>query len=260
MMHVPRIGIDVAKPVFQVHGVDASGHTVLRRRLSRTQVRTCVAQLRPCLIGLEACGRAHDWARGQDVRLRAPQVVAPYRKNDKTDGNDAEASCEAVGRPHRRFVLVQDVGQQAVLTVHRARQLLIAARTAWVNQTRGLLAEYGLIVPAGIGAVRRALPGLLETPARPAVAREGFTDWADRLRAVDARIAAYARRVDQRARQLEPAHRLRQVPGVGPVTAPSATGARWRPGWAWSLANIPVVGPDGGAGSPRAGMCIGGPC
>lgn len=229
MMHVPRIGIDVAKPVFQVHGVDASGHTVLRRRLSRTQVRTCVAQLRPCLIGLEACGRAHDWARemrarGQDVRLRAPQVVAPYRKNDKTDGNDAEASCEAVGRPHRRFVLVQDVGQQAVLTVHRARQLLIAARTAWVNQTRGLLAEYGLIVPAGIGAVRRALPGLLETPARPAVAREGFTDWADRLRAVDARIAAYARRVDQRARQLEPAHRLRQVPGVGPVTA-TALGA-----------------------------------
>lgn len=224
MMNVTRIGIDVAKPVFQVHGVDASGHTVLRRRLSRMQVRTCVAPLRPCLIGLEACGSVHDWARelrarGHDVRLMAPQVVAPDRKNDTNDGNDAEALCEAVGRPHMRFVPVKDGGPQAVLTVHRARQLLIAERTALINQTRGLLAEYGLIVPAGICALRRALPGLLETPALPAVAREVFTDWADRLRAVDERIAAYDRRVDQRARHMEPAHRLLQVPGVGPVTA-----------------------------------------
>jgi len=106
-----------------------------------------------------------------------------------------------------------------VLTVHRARQLLVAERTALVNQTRGLLAEYGLIVPAGIGALRRTLPGLLETPALPTLAREVFTDLADRLRAVDERIAAYDRRVDQLARQMEPAHRLMQVPGVGPVTA-----------------------------------------
>jgi transposase len=224
MLHVTRIGIDLAKQVFQVHGVDARGHTVLRRRLARSQVRAVLAQLPPCVVGLEACGSAHYWARelralGHDVRLMAPQFVRPYRKNDKNDGNDAEAICEAVGRPHMRFVPVKDVGQQAVLTVHRARQLLIAERTALVNQTRGLLAEYGLIVPAGIGALRRTLPGLLETPELPALAREVFTDLADRLRAVDERIAAYDRRVDQLARQTEPAQRLMQVPGVGPVTA-----------------------------------------
>ena len=224
MLNVTHLGIDLAKQVFQVHGVDERGHTVLRRRLSRTQLRPFVAQLRPCRIGLEACGSAHYWARelttlGHDVRLIAPQFVTPYRKNDKHDGNDAEAICEAVSRPHMRFVPVKDVGQQAVLTVHRARQLLVAERTALVNQRRGLLAEFGLIVSAGIGALRRAWPGLLEPPELPALAREVFTDLADRLRGVDERGAAYDHRVVQLARQTEPAQRLMQVPGVGPVTA-----------------------------------------
>jgi transposase len=149
----------------------------------------------------------------------APQFVRPYRKNDKNDGNDAEAICEAVGRPQMRFVPVKDVGQQAVLTVHRARQLLIAERTALVNQSRGLLAEFGLIVPAGIGALRRLWPSLLETPDLPLLAREVFTDLADRLRTVDERIAVYDRRVEAVARQTEPAQRLLQAPGIGPVTA-----------------------------------------
>jgi transposase len=224
MMNRTRIGIDLAKQVFQVHGVDERGHTVLRRRIARVQLRPFFAQLHPCLIGVEACGSAHYWARelralGHDVRLIAPQFVTPYRKNDKNDGNDAEAICEAVGWPHMRFVPVKDVGQQAVLTVHRARQLLVAERTALVNQTRGLLAEYGLIVPAGIGALRRTVPGLLETPELPALAREVFADLADRLRAVDERIAVYDHRIVQLARQTEPAQRLMQAPGVGPVTA-----------------------------------------
>lgn len=224
MTHLTRIGIDVAKHVFQVHGVDAQGHTVLRRRISRAQLRPFVAQLRPCLIGLEACGSAHYWAReltklGHNVRLIAPQFVAPYRKNDKNDGNDAEAICEAVGRPHMRFVPIKSIEQQAVLTVHRARQLLVAERTALVNQTRGLLAEYGLIVPVGVGALRRAWATLLATPDLPTLAGEIFADLADRLRTVDERIAAYDRRVAQLARQTEPAQRLMQVPGVGPVTA-----------------------------------------
>lgn len=224
MLNVTHLGIDLAKQVFQVHGVDERGHTVLRRRLSRTQLRPFVAQLRPCRIGLEACGSAHYWARelttlGHDVRLIAPQFVTPYRKNDKNDGNDAEAICEAVSRPHMRFVPVKDVGQQAVLTVHRARQLLVAERTALVNQRRGVLAEFGLIVSAGIGALRRAWPGLLETPELPALAREVFTDLADRVRGVDERVAAYDHRVVQLARQTEPAQRLMPVPGVGPVTA-----------------------------------------
>jgi transposase len=224
MMTITRIGIDLAKHVFQLHGVDDGGRTILRRRVSRTQLRPFFVQLRPCLVGMEACGSAHYWARelralGHDVRLMAPQFVAPYRKNDKNDGNDAEAICEAVGRPHMRFVPVKDIEQQAVLTVHRARQLLVAERTALVNQTRGLLAEYGLIVPAGIGALRRAGAALLEVPELPALAREVFADLADRLRALDERIAVYDRRVTQLARQTEPAQRLQQVPGVGPVTA-----------------------------------------
>lgn len=224
MLHVTRIGIDLAKQVFQVHGVDERGHTVLRRRLARSQVRAVLTQLPPCVVGLEACGSAHYWARelralGHDVRLMAPQFVRPYRKNDKNDGNDAEAICEAVGRPQMRFVPVKDVEQQAVLTVHRARQLLIAERTALVNQSRGLLAEFGLIVPAGIGALRRLWPSLLEAPAVPALAREVFTDLADRLRTVDERIAVYDRRVEAVARQTEPAQRLLQAPGIGPVTA-----------------------------------------
>ncbi|MGH7184430.1 MAG: IS110 family transposase [Nitrospiraceae bacterium] len=224
MTHLTRIGIDVAKHVFQVHGVDDQGYTVLRRRISRAQLRPFVAQLRPCLIGLEACGSAHYWAReltklGHNVRLIAPQFVAPYRKNDKNDGNDAEAICEAVGRPHMRFVPIKSIEQQAVLTVHRARQLLVAERTALVNQTRGLLAEYGLIVPVGVGALRRAWATLLATPDLPTLAGEIFADLADRLRTVDERIAAYDRRVAQLARQTEPAQRLMQVPGVGPVTA-----------------------------------------
>ena len=224
MTQLTRMGIDLAKHVFQLQGVDARGHTVLRRRISRAPLRPFVAQLCPCLIGVEACGRAHYWARelktlGHDVRLIAPQFVAPYRTKDKNDGNDAEAIGEAVGRPHMRFVPVKDVGPQAVLTRHRARQLLVAARTAWVNQSRGLRAEYGVIVPAGVGALRRALPALLETPELPVLAREGFADLADRLRAVDERIASDDRRVAPLARQTEPAQRLMRVPGVGPVTA-----------------------------------------
>jgi len=224
MTHITQMGIDLAKHVFQLHGVDEHGHTVLRRRISRTQLRPFVAQLQPCLIGMEACGSAHYWARelamlGHDVRLIAPQFVAPYRKNDKNDGNDAEAICEAVGRPHMRFVPVKAVEQQAVLTVHRARQLLVAERTALVNQTRGLLAEYGLIVSTGVGVLRRALPELLEMPALPGLAREVFADLADRLRMLDERIATYDRRVAALARQTEPAQRLMQAPGVGPVTA-----------------------------------------
>lgn len=224
MTHIIRIGIDLAKHVFQLHGVDDGGHTVLRRRLSRAPLRPFLPQLRPCLVGVEACGSAHYWARelttvGHEVRLIAPQFVAPYRKNDQNAGNDAAAICEAVGRPHMRFVPIKTLTQQAVLTVHRARQLLVAERTALVNQTRGLLAEEGRIVPTGIGALRRALPGLLETPDLPVLAREVFTDLADRLRPLDERIAVYDRRVEAVARQTEPAQRLLQAPGIGPVTA-----------------------------------------
>lgn len=157
-MKVTRIGLDLAKHVLQVHGVDRHGKVVMRKQLTRATMRGFFAQLSPCLIGVEACASAHYWARelsqfGHTVRLMAPQFVRPYRKNPKNDGNDAEAICEAVSRPNMRFVPVKSAAQQAVLTVHRARELLVGDRTALVNQIRGLLAEYGIDRPAVLARV-----------------------------------------------------------------------------------------------------------
>jgi transposase len=225
-MKVTRIGIDLAKQVFQVHGVDRHDKVVIRKQLTRAKMRGSFAQLSPCLIGIEACASAHYWARelsqfGHTVRLIAPQFVRPYRKNPKNDGNDAEATCEAVSRPAIRFVPVKSVAQQAVLTVHRARELLVGDRTALVNQIRGLLAEYGIVVPQGIARLRRVLPSVLDDAANglPGLAREIIAELQERLWDLDARIAAYDRRIAQLARQHEAAQRLMQLEGVGAVTA-----------------------------------------
>lgn len=225
-MKLTTIGMDLAKNVFQVHGADKRGKPVLKKQLKRAQMLPFFANLAPCKIGMEACGSAHYWARelgrlGHEVRLMAPQFVSPYRKNDKNDGNDAEAICEALGRPNMRFVPVKDAEQQAVLCVHRARALLVAERTALVNQIRGLLSEYGIVVGQGVSRLRRALPEVLEDAANdlPALAREVFAERYSHLRALDARIEAYDRRLGALAQQMAPAQRLMQVPGVGPLTA-----------------------------------------
>ena len=226
MKQIKRIGIDLAKSVFQLHGVDAHGHGVLRRQVKRAQLSAFFAQCPPCHIGMEACGSAHYWARelgklGHTVRLIAPQFVSPYRKNDKNDGNDAEAICEALGRPTMRFVPIKDEEQQAVLCVHRARSLLVEERTALVNQLRGLLAEYGLVIPRGVARLRAALPGILEDAENglPLLAREVFADLYERLRGLDTHIAAYDRRITHLARTMAAAKRLMQVEGIGPLTA-----------------------------------------
>jgi len=226
MKEIKRIGIDLAKSVFQAHGVDAHEHVALRKRLTRGRVLAFFAQLPPCQIGMEACGSAHYWARelrklGHEVRLIAPQFVTPYRKNDKNDGNDAEAICEALGRPRMRFVPIKNAEQQAVLCVHRARSLLVGERTALVNQIRGLLAEYGMVVAQGVVRLRHALPGILEDGENglPLLAREVFADLYARLQALEAGVAAYDRRIAQLARTMAPAKRLMQVEGVGPLTA-----------------------------------------
>ncbi len=225
-MEIMRIGIDLAKNVFQIHGVDEQEQVVLRKQLKRNQMLAFFAQLSPCLIGMESCGGSHYWARelrklGHDARLIAPQFVKPYRRNDKNDSNDAEAICEAVGRPNMRFVPVKEEEQQAVLTLHRARALLVSERTALVNQTRGLLTEYGIVVAQGVARLRIALPDILEDGdnALPLLAREVFADLYERLQALDARIADYDRRITRLAREIVPAQRLMQVPGVGPLTA-----------------------------------------
>lgn len=225
-MTVKRIGIDLAKSVFQVHGVDEREHTVIRKRLKRSELLSFLAQLPVCVVGIEACGSAHHWARrlralGHEVRLMAPRFVTAYRKNDKNDGNDAEAICEAVGRPNMRFVPIKDAEQQAVLSFHRARELLVGQRTALINQIRGLLSEYGLVVDPGAGRLRAALPSILEDAENglPELARALFADLYERLREADQRVGAYDRRIGRIAGNMEPAQRLMGIEGIGPITA-----------------------------------------
>ncbi|HYQ92629.1 MAG TPA: IS110 family transposase [Candidatus Competibacteraceae bacterium] len=228
-MNVIRIGLDIAKQVFQIHGVDTHGKVVLRQSLSRGKVLAFFANLPACLIGLEAGGGAHYWGReltrlGHEVRLIAPPLVVPYRKSGKAgknDKNDAEAICEAVGRPSMRFVPIKSEDQQAVLMLHRARELAVTERTALVNQIRGLLGEFGIVVAQGRERLQQALPLLLEDAENglPLLARETFAELAERLRIFDHQITAYDRRLEQLAREREPARRLMTVDGVGPITA-----------------------------------------
>lgn len=225
-MKITRVGLDIAKRVFQVHGVDEQGRTRVRKKLSRSQVLEFFVQLPPCLVGIEACGGAHHWARelgklGHTVKLMAAQFVNPYRKSSKNDANDAEAICEAVGRPNMRFVAVKTEEQQSVLTMHRARSLTVANRTAQVNQIRGLLGEFGLIVPQGITRLRKQLPQILEDAENnlPDLARGILSDLLGQLRHFDAQVEHYDQQIEQLARHSEPAQRLMAIEGIGPITA-----------------------------------------
>lgn len=225
-MKIATIGIDLAKSVFQVHGVDARGKTVLKKQLKRDQVANFFINLEPCLIGMEACGSAHHWGRklqamGHTVRLMAPQFVKPYVKSNKNDVADAEAICEAVGRPSMRFVPIKTVDQQAVLSLHRARQGLIKARTAQANQIRGLLAEYGLVVPQGIGHIRQRVPALIEDAARelPGAFRLLIDRLLEHLKLLDQQVDEIETQIKAWHRGNELSQRLAQIPGIGPMTA-----------------------------------------
>ena len=161
------VGIDLGKRSFHLHGVDRSGKEVIRKKMNRKPLLSFMASLKPCLVGMEACGGTHDWARrfqtlGHEVRLMSPQFVKPYVKSNQNDALDAEAICEAVQRPNRRFVPIKSTEQQDIQSRHRARRLAMSQRTAQINQVRGLLLEYGLVLPQGAHVVRKALPGLLE--------------------------------------------------------------------------------------------------
>lgn len=222
---VVRIGLDIAKSVFQVHGVDSVGKAVLRKSLSRAEVLSFFAQLPGCLVGIEACAGSHYWARellklGHDARLMAAQFVTPYRAGGKNDANDAQAICEAVGRPHMRFVPVKSEEAQAVLAVHRARALTVSERTALVNQIRGLLGEFGIVVGKGIAQARRLLAEIGAGGRQlPVLARETIGELHDRLRALDERVLGYERKISALAKASEPAQRLMGIDGVGPLTA-----------------------------------------
>ena len=225
-MKLTTIGIDLAKSVFQVHGVDERGKAVLRRQLKRKDVMAYVANLEPCLIGMEACGGAHYWARkfsglGHSVRLMAPQFVKPYVKSNKSDRNDAEAICEAVGRANMRFVPVKSAEQQAVLSVHRGRQSFVKARTAQANQIRGLLAEFGIVIPKGISHIAQLLPDILEDGENelPPMMRELLQRLGENLKAMDTQAVQLEHQIKRAHRQNEQSLALEAIAGIGPLTA-----------------------------------------
>ncbi|WNV05256.1 IS110 family transposase [Candidatus Methylospira mobilis] len=225
-MNITTVGIDLAKSLFQVHGVDARGKASLKKQLKRAQVLPFFANLPPCLIGMEACGSAHYWARklnelGHTVKLMAPQFVKPYVKTNKNDVADAEAVCEAVSRPNMRFVPIKEGEQQAILALHRARQGFVKARTAQANQIRGLLAEYGITIPKGIGYIARQLPEILE---------DGDNGLPDTFRQLIDRLGTHLKELDRQVDELEAqiqiwhrestlSKKLEKIPGIGPITA-----------------------------------------
>jgi transposase len=227
-MKLSRVGVDLAKNVYQLHGVDRSGNTVWKRRLRRNVwLQALMDKAEPgCVIGMEACTGAHHWARelqsrGYEVRLIAPQFVKPYVKSNKNDANDAEAICEAMGRPHMRFVTVKSVEQQDIQATHRVRTELKDHRNAKANQIRGLVAEYGLVAPQTLLALRKALPCWLED------AENGLTDhfrsllhglWDDLL-TLENRLKELDEEIERIARSNEVAMRLQQPRGVGPIVA-----------------------------------------
>jgi transposase len=220
--NVTTVGIDLAKNVFSLHGVDAQGRIVLRKTISRGKLLALIAQLPCCVIGLEACSGAHEWARqfikfGHDPRLMAPKFVVPYRKSGKNDGNDAEAICEAVRRPNMRFVPMKSIEQQAELSVHRVRQGFIQERTATLNRLRGLLAEFGHALPLRAIEVRRRVPELLEQlPTRVASCVRDLLEHAVRL---EAKALEYERQIKLSARDNALVRRAQTRQGIGPLTA-----------------------------------------
>ena len=225
-MKVTTIGIDLAKNVFQVHGVDERGKPVLRKQLKRKDVVAYFANLERCLIGMEACGSAHYWARklsglGHTTRLMAPQFVKPYVKTNKSDRNDAEAICEAVGRPNMRFVPVKTAEQQAVLALHRARQGFVKARTAQANQIRGLLAEFGIVIPQGIGHIAKRLPQILEDGENdlPGMLRQLLERLRENLTDMDRQVGEMEQQIKLWHRDNEQSRDLEAIPGIGPITA-----------------------------------------
>ena len=233
-MKLIRIGVDLAKNVYQLHGVDKSERGIWQRRLKRDNwVKVLVNNAEPgCEIGMEACSGAHHWARlledkGYKVKLIAPQFVKPYVKSNKNDARDAEAICEAMSRPSMRFVSIKTIGQQDIQAIHRIRRELINHRTAKGNQLRGLVSEYGLVAPQRLDLLRRAVPCWLED------GENGLTGlfrrllqglWQD-LKTLDKRVSELDREIDQIAQSDEDAKRLQQLRGVGPITATALVAA-----------------------------------
>lgn len=225
-MNIITVGIDLAKNIFAVHGVDENGKAVLiKPRVARDQLAALIAQLPPCLIGMEACTGAHHWARqfrqhGHTVRLMAPKFVAPYRmsgRHGKNDANDAAAICEAVTRPHMRFVPIKEEQQQGVLCLHRIRQGFVEERTATYNRLRGLIAEFGIVLPQKVERLRREIGTHLDL--LPTLVKHSVTDLLNHADTINHRIDEYDRIIQAAAKQDARSQQLMQLPGIGSVTA-----------------------------------------
>jgi transposase len=222
MSEIKTLGIDLAKSVFQLHGVDGRGVAVLRKQLTRSKLMRVLAQMPRCVVAMEACASAHYWARrigalGHTVKLLPPQYVKAYVRGQKTDRNDAAAICAAALDPQLPSVAIKSEQQQAMLAVHRVRQLLDKQRKQLANQLRGLLAEFGHVIPKGLGAVRKALPDLLEQV--PPLMRPALSAAQERLRYLQQQLEELTATIEQAAKADQISARLMREPGIGPMTA-----------------------------------------
>ncbi len=226
MQTVTTIGLDIAKSVFQVHGVDAEGNVMLRRQLKRRYVLAFFQKLPPCLVGIEACASSHHWARalhalGHTVRLMPPAYVKPYVKRHKSDAVDAEAICEAVTRANMRFVVIKTPEQQSCLTLHRTRHLFIRQQTSVINAIRARLAEFGIVAPVGRNGIEQLLGVVADVNDQrlPEVARACVAALGAHLRALKVQILEFDRMIRAWHRSSEASRRLDDIPGVGPALA-----------------------------------------
>ena len=229
-MDVTTVGLDIATNTFHVYGVDKKEHGMVSKALRRKQVLGFFAKLNPCLIGMEACASAHYWARtlqalGHEVKLIPPQFVKPYVKTNKTDAADAEAICEAVLRPNMRFVPIKQVDQQAVLSLHRARSGFVKSRTALVNQIRGLLGEYGVVLQPGIKRVRAGVPELLDDGDLPPLFQRLLAQLYGHLCELDAQVDHIEAELKSWFNNSEDARRIEKIPGIGWLTATALVAA-----------------------------------
>lgn len=226
------LGIDLAKSSFQLHGVDKLGKTVCKKTFRRQKLKEFMANLPACVVAMEACGSANYWARlfrsyGHNVKLIAPQFVKPYVKSNKNDAADAEAICEAAQRPSMRFVSIKEIEQQDLQSLHRMRSLAVASRTALINQTRGLLQEYGIEAPQGPHALLKRLPLLLEDADNglSPLFRELLSDLYEERLHLDKRVNNYDKKIAHISQQNADAKRLQTIPGIGPVIATALVAA-----------------------------------
>jgi transposase len=231
-MTIHTLGIDIAKNVFQLHGVSQTGAVALKRRVMRGSLMQAIAQIAPCTIAIEACTGAFHWQRrfeehGHMVKIISPQYVKPFVRRQKNDGNDAEAICTAARQPHMRFVPKKTIEQQDIQTLHRARQRLVNHRTALVSQIRGMLLDRGIAIGVSITRARRAIPEILsgQHAELTELAREAISELYDLFQDLDQRIRSFDQKIERVFRASEPCQRIASIKGVGPKTATAMVAA-----------------------------------